>query len=314
MSSPLTHRLAAHGSDGLGDLIGRPGVGAGAIGIGAKVVDDELGTMLGEHQGVLPTDAAAGTGDHRHATFIEFAHQPSGTGVPIMYRCDERGARRGGIEISERNQRIALLVNKGIGFLSDAEMVSYFSPKVVWQIGHTVLEGHEGVLSIHHVAQLAYPDGAERPVRSVLADDTRVMVQHVNRARTNKGVDYDNEYVKIFEFDTEGKIAAVWEYMDSLYASTAFNVLEIGGSAPVNTSAPLPLSVDEVLTTTRAVRHRLDFDRPVSRELSRIACAWPFKPPTAATCRIGAGPRRRPGDPRRARQHLSARFAGSHRP
>ena len=128
------------------------------------------------------------------------------------------------LDVSERNQRVALTVNKGIGFLSDDEMLSYFSPKVVWQIGHNRLEGHEGVLGIHHVAQLAYPYGAERPVRSVLADDVRVMVQHVNRARTNKGVDYDNEYVKIFEFDTDGKISAVWEYMDSLYASTAFSI------------------------------------------------------------------------------------------
>jgi nitroreductase len=187
-----------------------------------------------------------------------------------------------GLDVSERNQRVALTVNQGIGFLSDEEMLSYFSPKVVWQIGHNRLEGHEGVLGIHHVAQLAYPNGAERPVRSVLADDVRVMVQHVNRARTNKGVDYDNEYVKIFEFDTDGKISAVWEYMDSLYASTAFNVLEIGGSAPVNPSTPLPLSVDEVLTTTRAVRHRLDFDRPVTRQLVEECLRLAFQAPNGS--------------------------------
>ena len=60
------------------------------------------------------------------------------------------------------------------------------------------------------------------------------MVQHVQQGPyQQEGVDYDNEYVKIFEFDTDGKIVAVWEYMDSLYASTAFNVLEIGGATPV---------------------------------------------------------------------------------
>jgi nitroreductase len=107
-------------------------------------------------------------------------------------------------------------------------------------------------------------------------------VQHVNKARTNKGVDYDNEYVKIFEFDTDGKIVAVWEYMDSLYASTAFNVLEIGGQAPDTAPAPLPLSVDEVLTTTRAVRHRLDFERPVSRNLVEECLRLAFQAPNGS--------------------------------
>ena len=185
-------------------------------------------------------------------------------------------------DVSARNTRVALTVNKGIGYLTDEEMLSYFSPKVVWQIGHSRYEGPEGVLGIHHVAQLAYPGGAQRPVRSVLADDVRVMVQHVNKARTNKGVDYDNEYVKIFEFDTEGKIVAVWEYMDSLYASTAFNVLEIGGATPDTAPAPLPLSVDEVLTTTRAVRQRLDFDRPVSRSLVEECLRLAFQAPNGS--------------------------------
>jgi nitroreductase len=32
-------------------------------------------------------------------------------------------------------------------------------------------------------------------------------------------------------------------------------------------SAPVITDVDQLLTTTRAVRHRMDFDRPVPREL-----------------------------------------------
>ena len=68
-------------------------------------------------------------------------------------------------DVVPRNTHVALTVNKGIGYLTDEEMLSYFSPKVVWQIGHSRYEGPEGVLGIHHVAQLAYPGGAQRPVR-----------------------------------------------------------------------------------------------------------------------------------------------------
>ena len=35
---------------------------------------------------------------------------------------------------------------------------------------------------------------------------------------TRDGVDYLNEYVKIFEFAPDGLIRAVWEYLDSRYA------------------------------------------------------------------------------------------------
>ena len=185
-------------------------------------------------------------------------------------------------DASERNRRVALTVNKGIGYLSDEEMLSYFSPKVMWHIGHSSFEGHEGVLGIHHVAQLAYPNGAERPVRSVLADDARVMVQHVNKARTNKGVDYDNEYVKIFEFDTDGKIVAVWECTGLPLCVDCLQRPRDRGAARDVETAPLPLSVDEVLTTTRAVRHRLDFDRPVARTLVEECLRLAFQAPNGS--------------------------------
>ncbi len=44
----------------------------------------------------------------------------------------------------------------------------------------------------------------------------------------------------------------------------------------------LKLSVDEVLTTTRAVRRRLDFDRPVSFELVRECLALAVQAPTGS--------------------------------
>ncbi|HEX2026923.1 MAG TPA: nitroreductase family protein [Nitriliruptorales bacterium] len=45
---------------------------------------------------------------------------------------------------------------------------------------------------------------------------------------------------------------------------------------------PLPLSVDELLTTTRAVRRRLDLSRPVDPELIRECLQLAIQAPTAA--------------------------------
>ena len=44
----------------------------------------------------------------------------------------------------------------------------------------------------------------------------------------------------------------------------------------------LNLSADEVLSTTRAVRKRLDFDRPVARELVMECVDLAFQAPTGS--------------------------------
>ena len=47
-------------------------------------------------------------------------------------------------------------------------------------------------------------------------------------------------------------------------------------------SATLPLSLDELLSTTRAVRKRLDFDRPVPRDLVTECIDLAFQAPTGS--------------------------------
>jgi nitroreductase len=44
----------------------------------------------------------------------------------------------------------------------------------------------------------------------------------------------------------------------------------------------LPLSIDEVLTTTRAVRQRLDMDRPVAREVIVECLRLAFQAPNGS--------------------------------
>ena len=55
-------------------------------------------------------------------------------------------------------------------------------------------------------------------------------------------------------------------------------------STPVSAPdvARLPLSAEELLTTTRSVRKRLDFSRPVSRELLRACVALALQAPSGS--------------------------------
>src|SRR5262245_7012364 len=175
-------------------------------------------------------------------------------------------------EIVERNRKVALAVDEGLLDLDDEELLGLFSDQPFWQVGRNRYEGREGVLRIRGYARLLYPHGMERVVQAVLADEQRVVVQHAIRARTNNDTDYDNEYVKVYELAPDGRIDGVWEHLDSAYSATAFDLSAIAGAggdraaAGGSASAPvLGLTVDEVLTTTRAVRRRLDLERPVPR-------------------------------------------------
>ena len=51
----------------------------------------------------------------------------------------------------------------------------------------------------------------------------------------------------------------------------------------------LNLGADEVLTTTRAVRKRLDFDGPVERAVVEECPEIAFQAPTGSTSRRGTG-------------------------
>ena len=48
--------------------------GTDHAGIATQVVDDHLGAVLGQHQGVFPADATTGTGHDGHAACTDVAH------------------------------------------------------------------------------------------------------------------------------------------------------------------------------------------------------------------------------------------------
>jgi ketosteroid isomerase-like protein len=104
------------------------------------------------------------------------------------------------------------------GMVDDAEFVAHFTDDAVWHINRRSSQGHVGLAQISARAREAFPDGIEREIRSVVAEGDQVVIQHTNRAMTKDGIDYLNEYVKVFEFAPDGLIRAVWEYLDSRYA------------------------------------------------------------------------------------------------
>ncbi|HUP72364.1 MAG TPA: phosphotransferase [Acidimicrobiales bacterium] len=123
-----------------------------------------------------------------------------------------------GDEVTERNRRIAIAVNAMTGMSDDATFVAHFTDDAAWHLNRRSIHGHDGLAQISQRAREAFPHGIEREIRSVVAESDRVVIQHTNQATTKDGVDYLNEYVKVFEFAPDGLIRSVWEYLDSRYA------------------------------------------------------------------------------------------------
>ena len=80
-------------------------------------------------------------------------------------------------------------------------------------------EGREAVVALMaqgiHLYDPATPMQVD--VREMVAEADRVCAQLVIRARTAKGEDYENHYHFAFQL-RDGKICAVREYVDTLYA------------------------------------------------------------------------------------------------
>jgi len=119
----------------------------------------------------------------------------------------------------ERNRAIALKVNESLGQVDDETYLAYYNEHPTWHVNRTAHEGRDALRRLNLVSRTVFPHGIEREIHSVVAEGDRVMIQHANRAITAAGRDYENEYVKIFRFDREGKICEVWEYLDSRYAA-----------------------------------------------------------------------------------------------
>jgi uncharacterized protein len=84
--------------------------------------------------------------------------------------------------------------------------------------------GREAILTDFLGTALSYyePGSAQLEITGMITERDRVVLQWISRARTRDGRPYQNECIGVFTV-RDGKIRAVREYMDTLYAhDTAF--------------------------------------------------------------------------------------------
>jgi uncharacterized protein len=85
-------------------------------------------------------------------------------------------------------------------------------------------EGRDGIMDgFFAVAMANYEPGSiSLEMTAIVAEQDEVVLQWTSRARTRDGRPYENGCIAIFTV-REGRIQAVREYMDTLYAGRAFS-------------------------------------------------------------------------------------------
>jgi ketosteroid isomerase-like protein len=80
-------------------------------------------------------------------------------------------------------------------------------------------EGRDAIIEDFLVKAMAYyePGSVSLQITAMIAEDDRVALQWTSRARTRDGEPYENGCLAIFTV-RDGRIRAVREYMDTLYA------------------------------------------------------------------------------------------------
>ena len=88
------HGLAATRSDGVDHLADHPRRATRPVDLGAEIIDDDLGALVGELEGVAAADAPTRARHDDHPTVADAAHGPSRThgsasgllrGSPVSY-------------------------------------------------------------------------------------------------------------------------------------------------------------------------------------------------------------------------------------
>src|SRR4051812_16587392 len=100
-----------------------------------------------------------------------------------------------------------------------------FAPDATWTIEAGDLpisgtwEGREAIIDGFLATALSYyePGSITLEVTGMIAEGDQVVLQWTSRARTRQGKDYENGCLGIFTVRS-GRIHAVREYMDTLYA------------------------------------------------------------------------------------------------
>ena len=86
-----------------------------------------------------------------------------------------------------------------------------------WRGRDNIMDGFFATAMSHYE-----PGSIDLESTALIAEADRVVLQWTSRARMRDGRAYENGCIAVFEI-RDGKIQAVREYMDTLYASSAFS-------------------------------------------------------------------------------------------
>lgn len=134
-----------------------------------------------------------------------------------------------GVDLAERHREIVLghfeakLACDRERLAADlADDVAWWAPVSTSRLGlPRPLLGRDAVVDLLVSVPLYEPGSRRWDIHQVIADASTAAVHATLTARTRSGADYQNSYVFVFEF-AEGKIAAVWEHLDTAYAYERF--------------------------------------------------------------------------------------------
>jgi uncharacterized protein len=109
------------------------------------------------------------------------------------------------------------------------EVHEAFAEDATWTLAAGALpmsgtwEGRDGIMDWFFATAMANyePGSVELEIIGLIGEQDQVVLQWTSRARTRDGRPYENGCIGVFTV-RDGKIQAVREYMDTLYAGQAF--------------------------------------------------------------------------------------------
>ena len=119
------------------------------------------------------------------------------------------------------NQEIVLEFLEAFATYDPDKFLHFMTDDPTWRVFQNERRGRKAIADLAAVAASLYPTGAAREIQAVVSEGDKVVVQSILRAVTNKGEDYENYYVLIFEL-RDGLIDTVWEYLNLVYAQSKF--------------------------------------------------------------------------------------------
>ena len=119
------------------------------------------------------------------------------------------------------NQQMVLDFLEAFGTYDPEKFLPFMTDDPTWRVFQSERRGRHAIAELAGIAAGLYPTGAAREIQAVVSEGDRVVVQSILRAVTNKGEDYENYYVLIFEL-RDGRIDTVWEYLNLVYAQSKF--------------------------------------------------------------------------------------------